>query len=380
MKHRTIWPFIITAFAIALILSFIPRSGEAQRIRGPAMEWARDIKIPPVEGMQAIRLINKPVERGEFSSFANKVLQKVLGEPNLKIGDERIGWADDYLAWINRDDPSSLIMQDAVNGNLSFSNRMTKFVSMENPSLPKDGEAQELALAFIKDLGLMPGDFETNAVLLHVGGLFSQDLENGEPGETVQKLITLHWGREVNGIPVQGPGSKLVLQIGHNGEVVGFNKKWNPMMLKMQVFQPEFTLHAIEPIRPSLKPTEGGSSAGRSSFSKEESKEATKPAEFYSPEEVKDVISKVLQSEWASAELIEIRNVSLVYYDRSGDYIQPAYAVEAIIHAGGEKFNYLHHVAAMRQPPEPIYLQVYTEPPRLVEKKQEPTPSEFPSD
>jgi hypothetical protein len=264
-------------------------------------------------------------------------------------------------------------MQDAVNGNLFFSNRMTDFVSRSKVSLPSASEAERIAVDFLKEMAMLPDDFEKSAKLLHVGGMFSADLQSGRATGKVQKLITLHFGREINGVSVQGPGSKIIVEIGDGGNIVTFNKKWNPTMLKLELIQPISPIRPTERIMPGIRPTEGRTGTG-----KEDSKQAS--SAFYTPDEMKELIQKTLQSEWTTADLIKINNVKLVYYDRSGSFIQPAYAIEAVITVGEEKFNYLHHISALRQPPEAIYPEVYTEAPRAIEKKQEPKPSEVPSE
>ena len=372
MNKARIWQCIILVTVVALILGVAPQSGTAQRMASPKVEWGKDIKIEPAEGFASHRLINKPVERGDFYSFSNKVLKKITGK-NFKLKDEQIGWSGDFHAWVDKGDPSSLIMQDAINGNLSFSNKMTEFVSMEKVSLPGQEKAQEIAINFLKDLELLPSDFEKNGILLHAGGLFAQDLVDGQLTEKVQKLITLQYGRELNGIPVQGPGSKLVVEIGHGGEIVTVNKKWNPMMLKLKVMEPlKPGLRVIEPGKFEIKPGSQTTPWAPAIKLDPTHRERFSLAPHFTPDEVKGLINRSIPTIWTTADRILINDVNLVYYDRSGGFIQPAYAVEMTIFVGEESFQYLHHFSALRNPPEAIYPKVYTEPPKVFDEKQKP--------
>lgn len=372
MNKARIWQCIILVTVVALILGVAPQSGTAQRIASPKIEWGKDISIETAKGLTSHRLINKPVERGEFFSFSNKVLKRITGK-NIKIKEEHTGWSGDFHAWIDKGDPSSLMMQNAVNGNFSFSNRMTEFATMERVSLPGKEEAQEIALGFLKDLELLPSDFEKNGILLHVGGLFAQDFKDGNASKISQKLITLNYGRELNGIPIQGPGSKLIVQIGHQGEIVTLNKKWNPIMLKLEVLKPfKPKLHLIDPGIIEIKPG-GQTTPWAPAFTMPlGAPEKTKQAPHFTSDEVRNMINRTMPTIWTTVDRIVINDIKLVYYDRSGNFIQPAYAVEMTIFTGEESFQYLRHFSALRNAPEPIYLAVYTERPKVFDEKQKP--------
>jgi hypothetical protein len=359
--------------AIALILSFIPAVGEAQRDEGPKIVWGDDIKfeVPGTAAgisMPTLRLLNKPVERGEFTNTSNRILRKLLKRENVKITEDRIGEDKEFTAWIDKEDPSSLIWQNNKNGNLFFSNQKTNFLHMTKVSLPEGERAMSLATSFMKDLAILPADFE-NAELLHVGGMFSQDLRDGKTTAKVQHLVSLQWGRVLNGFPVQGPGSKIVVELGNGGEVVSLSKKWNPVQTGPLMIRPELKIR--EPLHPEMKMEEGQRRI-------EEERKIDpgmlqiKPilSEYLNAEEVKKLILNELAEEHKTAELVEIHSVRLVYYDRSGNYIQPAYAVEMFVMGKGFEFQYLYHVAALRNPPEPIYPIVKVMMPEVMDIQQ----------
>lgn len=371
MKQTKLWQCIILFTAVAFILSVTPQLGTAQKMSGPKIEWSKDIKIEPSGKLTSFELSHKVLGRSGFFDFSNKILKKVTGkEINIKEND--IGADDKIMAWIDKGDPSSLIIQDAFNGNISFSNRMTEFASMKKVTLPDQGQAQELALNFFRELELLPADFSTNGQLLHVGGLFSQDLENDRLSEISQKLITFYFGRELNGIPVMGGGSKLIVQIGHEGAIVTLNKKWSPVKLKMLKLQPQKP--GIRMLDPKFQIKPGGKSAPWVPAIKLDPthRELVTQSPNFSPDEVRNLINRTLPKVWGGCDKILINNVSLVYHDRSANFIQPAYAVEMTVFTGKESFQDLYFIPALRNPPEPLYPISYAQVPKIMDTKQKP--------
>jgi hypothetical protein len=372
MKQTKLWQCIILFTAVAFILSVTPQLGTAQKMSGPKIEWGKDIKIEASDKLTSFELNHKALGRSDFFGFSNKVLQKLTGK-DIKIKENDIGADDKMMAWIDKGDPSSLILQDAFNGNISFSNRMTEFVSMEKVSLPEQGQAQELAMNFIKEMELLPADFSTNGQLLHVGGLFSQDLENDRLSEISQKLITFHFGRELNGIPVMGGGSKLIVEVGHQGAIVSLNKKWSPVKLKMLELQPlKPGIRVMDPGKFQVRP-EGQTTPWVPAIKLDPThREIVKLPPNFSPDEVKNLINRTLPTVWGNCDRILINNVRLVYYDRSANFIQPAYAIEMTVFTGKETFEDLYFVSALRTAPEPIYPISFAEMPKLMDEQQKP--------
>ena len=322
MKQTKLWQCIILFTAVAFILSVTPQLGTAQRISGPKIEWGKDIKIEPSDKLTSFELSHKTLKRSELFSFSNRVLQKVTRK-NINLKEEDFTSDDKFTGWIDKADPSSLILQDMSNGNISFSNRMTEFVSMEKVALPDQGQAQELAMNFISEMKLLPTDFSTNGVLLHVGGLFAQDLKNDELSEISQKLITFHFGRELNGIPVMGGGSKFIVQVGHQGEIITLNKKWSPVKLKLLQLQPlKPGIRMLDP-KFQIKPGEKTAPWVPAIKLDPTHREMVKLSPNFKPDEVRNLINRTLPTVWGNCEKILINNVRLVYYDRSANFIQP---------------------------------------------------------
>ena len=377
MKYRII-QISLLMLTVALIIGFAPRSGDAQETGKVTVEWGSDINIPPaadVKKMEARRLVNKAVGETEFVQLSNKVLQKSI-QRRATIDKDRVERVGDNLAWRDKSDPSSFIMQDSVNGHLVFSNQVTKFVAMDQVNLPTKTNAINIAKTFVKDLNLAPTDFESKGELLNTSGLYTLEVDkNGIIGEETQKLITLSFGRKLDGFQVNGGGSKLVLDIGHEGKVVNLEKKWNaiqtrPLLmetaeLKIRKFNVlEKKSGMMAPIK--LRPIER---------EKLELGEIARPGllltKHVTGNEVKNRIIKMLQDEWTTPDLIKVNSIELVYFDRGGSWIQPAYAFQADIFWGDDVAHYLFHIPALRNAPEAIIADLFIDQPHLFKATQE---------
>ena len=110
-----------------------------------------------------------------------------------------------------------------------------------------DAEAQKLALAAAKQHNLFPGD---TYKLLKVSRLTV-----GESGPETKKATSrvvdlgVCFQRTVSGVPVDGPGGKLVVYLDHKGEMTGFDRIWRPIKA---VQSPVKALHPPTIIEPSL--------------------------------------------------------------------------------------------------------------------------------
>jgi hypothetical protein len=110
-----------------------------------------------------------------------------------------------------------------------------------------DADAQKLALAAIKRHNLAPSaDFK----LLKV-----TRLTVGESGPETKKATSravdlgVCFQRTVGGVPVDGPGGKLVVYLDHKGELTGFDRIWRPIKA---VQSPVKALQPPTMIEPSL--------------------------------------------------------------------------------------------------------------------------------
>ena len=98
---------------------------------------------------------------------------------------------------------------------------MAKYKGDFVPQLPAKGEAISLAEHFLNDNKLSPRN-KNELKVVNVGGLRSSSVIDGKrAGPIIDKLVTVRYGRVIDNLPVVGPGSKIVVNLGNNGEVMG---------------------------------------------------------------------------------------------------------------------------------------------------------------
>jgi hypothetical protein len=89
-----------------------------------------------------------------------------------------------------------------------------------------DAEAQKLALAVIKkDKLAPPNELRLLKVTRLMAGVASVETKRG----TERVLdVGVAFQRRVGGVPVDGPGGKLIVYLDHEGELTGFDRIWRP--------------------------------------------------------------------------------------------------------------------------------------------------------
>lgn len=92
-------------------------------------------------------------------------------------------------------------------------------------ALPTEKTAAAMAEKHLKKLDLLAD--ESELVLLHVGGV-NMDVYNPETGEkaSYEKLRTVRYGRKISGLSVVGPGSRIIVKLGTNGQLNGLVYNW----------------------------------------------------------------------------------------------------------------------------------------------------------
>lgn len=130
------------------------------------------------------------------------------------------------LIFIDSEDPSAFVQVSPKTGDISFCRGMKGFEVEENTkNLPEGDGAIRTAIDHLQRLNLMPSK-RAELVVQHIGGLrMSQRSEDGSTAD-YDKLVTVHFGREIDGLPVGGPGSKITVHLGANGELVGMQRRW----------------------------------------------------------------------------------------------------------------------------------------------------------
>jgi len=231
-------------------------------------------------------------------------------QPHIKIKLETDG---DRLYDIKKADPSSYFFINKSTGDISFHRGMNAYINNKpTKGLPRgEKEAIDSAKRILGDLKLMPEKLE-EMVVRHVGGMkMAEQTERGETRE-VDKLITVHFGRKIDGIDVGGPGSKIVVSIGTEGELVALTRRWI-----------------------------------------EVKKEAKKADQFYPKKSILKNVRFKLVKDAAEAKSINSSVPELGYYDDGQGNIEPAYFVTADLEYGSrgegmEKISSLSIVPALK--------------------------------
>ncbi|MGB3182382.1 MAG: hypothetical protein WBB45_13410 [Cyclobacteriaceae bacterium] len=209
--------------------------------------------------------------------------------------------------------------QDAETGNLYFNRYIGKYLGDYRPELPDQEESNELAREFLINYKLLPQEKE-QMKLLHSGGLRADT----EKGDVIDKMRTITFGRILDGVPVMGAGSKIVVQIGEQGEVTGLVHKWREV-----------------------------NSRNRKAISQKE---------LIPEEEARKAFTEGVYREFGKDVQVKIEEIKLSYYDGDGRYIQPAYGIRAVVvvpinEKQTNELPYMTFVAALQNPPEGLNLK-----------------------
>ncbi|HJH26025.1 MAG TPA: hypothetical protein C5S37_04445 [Methanophagales archaeon] len=94
-------------------------------------------------------------------------------------------------------------------------------------NLPEKEDAKDIATAYLTEKGLLPEDAQVKMVVSDQ--LSRKNTSTGEIVENSDTNLQVIFGRELDGVPVIGPGSKLKVYIGDGGEVIGVHKVWRKL-------------------------------------------------------------------------------------------------------------------------------------------------------
>ena len=94
-------------------------------------------------------------------------------------------------------------------------------------NLPEKEDAKDIATNYLTEKGLLPEDAQVKMVVSDQ--LSRKNTSTGEIVENSDTNLQVIFGRELDGVPVIGPGSKLKVYIGDGGEVIGVHKVWRKL-------------------------------------------------------------------------------------------------------------------------------------------------------
>lgn len=97
----------------------------------------------------------------------------------------------------------------------------------KQPNLPSDAEAMEIAETFLSSRGLLPSDAVVSNVVADEQGEINTSTK--EVSNVIKTDLQVIFDRKIDNIPVIGPGSKLKVYIGDEGEVIGVYKAWRAL-------------------------------------------------------------------------------------------------------------------------------------------------------
>ncbi len=248
---------------------------------------------------------------------------KLAGLSDIKVekGEGVMGVAQ------KNDDPSELFEQD-VQGSIRFSRSLKKYEGDFKPQLPPMDNAEKVARKLLTDNNLMPGN-QSEMKLAHIGGLKAT---KAETKAIIDKMRTVTFSREIDGLPVVGPGSKIVVNIGHQQEFQGLIHRWK----ELDTAAPQ-------------------------------GKVALKQDELRGEKEARDQISTRIKSDWGPKAQFKLENVKMAYFDSNDGYIQPVYVFQTSVTPDGDfgepgkakvAQKYLGFVPVMKNGPEKIFTEV----------------------
>jgi hypothetical protein len=226
---------------------------------------------------------------------------------------------DNIVRYVSDNDVNTTLEHNLVTGDLSFNRKFSRYIGEFTPKLPDDEQAVEIAMAFLEENQLMPTRKEQLKVA-HIGGLRSNIVDkDGNPGPVIDKLRTISFSRSLGNLPVIGAGSKVVVNIGDRGEVIGVIKRWR------ELSAPKYL----------------------------------KDNEILTEKEALKKLKAQIALEFGKESQWDIASQQLAYYDNNDSVIQPVYAYQTKIQLANSNIppiDYIAIVPAMVKPIEDLNL------------------------
>jgi hypothetical protein len=232
--------------------------------------------------------------------------------------------ADENIAYFVADEDLNITFeQDLNNGNFEFSKITKAYLDNDALKLPSEEESVRIAKDFLKTNGIaVKNDAEIR--LVHSGGIRSQSIVNGkQAGPIIDKVRTLTYGRMIDSLPVIGAGSKIVIQIGDKGQVLGITRRWRELQVA--------------------------------------AKKEIKPEEMISIKEAQELAKRQIASEFGANVSFETTSTQKSYYDGNGNILQPVWAFNTLVNLKGQnrsvqQVKYLCIIPMLKNSTEPIKL------------------------
>lgn len=216
----------------------------------------------------------------------------------------------DALYFTNPGDPTTFFKIDPKKGNFSFKKSLLPYLEQTNIVLPTDQDGDVIARQYLANQGWLPA-VQSEMQLLHAGGINKGDEENNQQ-VLIGLLRTFYYGRQLDGMPVLGPGSKITVHIGDQNAIIGVLRRWR------------------EP----------------------RSSRLLSSTELKSQQQATSEFTEFLNRQFNFADAKNINFTEMAYYDGDGGFIQPVYAFDVILTEGQDRNHYQGLWPAMAAPPE----------------------------
>jgi hypothetical protein len=232
--------------------------------------------------------------------------------------------ADENIAYFVADEDLNITFeQDLNNGNFEFSKITKAYLDNDALKLPSEEEAVRIAKDYLKTNGIAAKN-DAEIRMVHSGGIRSQSIVNGkQAGPIIDKVRTLTYGRTIDSLPVIGAGSKIIIQIGDKGQVLGVTRRWREIQVA--------------------------------------AKKEIKPEEMISVKEAGELAKRQIAAEFGANVSFEISSTQKSYYDGNGNILQPVWAFSTVVNLNGQnrsvqQVKYLCIIPMLKNSPEPIKL------------------------
>lgn len=237
----------------------------------------------------------------------------------LGTGDRVAASEDGIVRYVSAHDVNTTLEHNLATGDISFNRNFSRYLGTFVPKLPAGDEAQKYAESFLAANRLLPVNRDELKVA-HIGGLRASTVStDGKAGPTIDKLVTLTYSRQLNGVPVIGAGSKIIVNVGDSGEVISVSRRWRELD----------------------KPV------------------ALSDTEVLTEAEANDLIKRQIITEFGERATFEVLQTQIAYFDNNGSYVQPVFAFQTKIQPADQKLpaiEYVGVVPAMRKPVEALNL------------------------
>ena len=261
--------------------------------------------VPPVKWEVAAKdlVTKKPLNYYESIPItkigqqkASEIVEKLQTLSGTKLSLDRVSEIDNRLVFSSEEDPSAVFDIDTKYGALLFNAGLKQYSGEGNtPGLPSEEMAPELAQQYLSKLDYFPKD-KGELILQSVGGLGMAMVKDGKSSEKYQKLVTVVFRRNLDGIRVQGRGSRMIVHLGKKAAFAGLVRNW-----------PEVKAHEVSQER--LK----------------------------NDKQIREEITSRLKDMAGKAEYIAVQKAELVLFDDGRGVIEPAIYVVAMARYEGPK-------------------------------------------